>query len=502
MAGIGVAVMRGDLERKLAAETENFNRQTRDYTRTLDALGGRVTADPCSDTHLKWLRQIAFLPDGIHEIMYAPGGHIRCTVSAGSLDDAIPLGNPDFSLAPNGDGRMWLDRDLTALGFEGMTGTLLGVNDYIVVVPPPGLSTPMTGWIDYQIVYRGEDGRIWHRLGSRDLYSAVSGAIDAEPWNMPTPHGFAVFGCNELQTSCIALTAPIAPVIRNSSAQIVGAVIFAALIAGFATLLTRGLLERIWSLPHRFRRRLSAETVECHYQPLLDLHEDRIAGIEVLARWRDDDGTLIYPDTFLPIIEERRLHRTFTRHVVNRAFDDLCSFPAGPTPLLVHFNIFPGEFSVDWMLALFEGFLADSRFTVVVELVESDLLPIERTRAAIEQLREAGILTFIDDFGEGYSSIAYLAGLGTYGVKLDRSFGLAPEGSLMDAMLSSAVDMVAKTGQMLVVEGVETATRLASLKANNKVDMAQGYFISRPIEIGALRTLLTVRDFWPASKAA
>jgi EAL domain-containing protein (putative c-di-GMP-specific phosphodiesterase class I) len=125
---------------------------------------------------------------------------------------------------------------------------------------------------------------------------------------------------------------------------------------------------------------------------------------------------------------------------------------------------------------------------LAVEIVENDMLP-EKASAEIEALREAGIGTYIDDFGTAYANIRTLADLPVEGVKLDRSFALAPDDSLLANLLGHAIEMIRATGRMIVVEGVETAARMALLKDAN-VDRVQGFFISKPLDIAAFVTFL------------
>jgi sensor c-di-GMP phosphodiesterase-like protein len=491
LVGGGAVGIQRNLDRRLDRELFGLNDFMLRIGHTMDALRTKPNTPPCSDSFIKWMHRVAFLPDGVHEIIYVEDGQMVCSVAAGKLAEPIPLDEPDYLGPPDGSHRIWLERDLGMLGFPGVVATFISVDNFILVVPIPGLSTAPPGHMEYEIVNRALDGTVWHVDGAYGLYDAVSGVSDNLSVDRASPTGFTALGCVK-QTFCVVFSEPLAPLLKAASPVIFGGVVLAVLLAGVLANIVRNYLAKEWGLPARIRYRLSVETVVCHYQPLLDLHEERICGVEVLARWRDDDGALIYPDQFLPIIEQSGLQYAFTRHIVDRAYRELSALTDFPEPLTVHFNIFPCDFDPDGMLELFEDFLAEkSRFTVVIELIESDALPIDRARDTVDRLKQAGILTFIDDFGAGYSSIGYLAGLGTHGVKLDRSFGLAPEGSLTDAIFTSAIDMVAKTGQTIVVEGVETASRLASLKENKAVRIAQGYFISRPLDIDSLKVLLS-----------
>ena len=97
-------------------------------------------------------------------------------------------------------------------------------------------------------------------------------------------------------------------------------------------------------------------------------------------------------------------------------------------------------------------------------------------------------------FGEFVALMAMmmsLAALSIDGVKLDRSFAMAPDHSVMSTMLAHAIDLVQASGRSLVVEGVETMDRLNALRATGMVDFAQGYGISRPLLIGPFIDYLT-----------
>jgi len=503
LAGAGIYAIQFDLNQRATSEAAALNDFTRGMNDTIEALSSPPDAEPCSEPFVTWMRRVAFLPDGIHEIIYAPRNEMLCSVSIGRFETPVPLGQADFSILPKDMARVWLNRDLAQLGFPGMAATYASAFDFVLVVPDVELAVPVPDWVSYEIVNISHDGTIWHRKGRHGLYSHATGLPEANALDTPFAAGWSATSCDLTRSTCLALNAPFALLIDRLGTIIAGGIALAVLIASALTMLTRPLVEKAWSLPSRLLKNLSAQSIRCRYQPLLDLTTDRIWGVEVLARWQDDDGALVAPDLFLPIIVKHGLQRRLTRLVVDRAHRELSALPPGKQPLKVHFNIFPCEFDFDWMMELFKNFLKDaSRFEIVIELVESDALPIESTRQVVVRLRDSGIRTFIDDFGEGYSSIGYLAGLGTSGVKLDRSFGQSPEGSLMEAMMMSAIEMVDKTGQTLVVEGVETASRLAALKRSGKVDVAQGFFLSRPIPAEDLRPILIEGRLWSAREAA
>jgi EAL domain-containing protein (putative c-di-GMP-specific phosphodiesterase class I) len=250
-------------------------------------------------------------------------------------------------------------------------------------------------------------------------------------------------------------------------------------------------LARYWSFEARFTRRLNPQSIVVAYQPLVDLKTDDIVGVEVLARWRDVDGTLVAPSRFIDIVARSGRTGEFTQMVVDRAYAELSEHIGRDTPLEVSFNVFASDFDSAGLLKTFGNFLGEpQRFRPAVELVENHDIDYESAQCTIEALAAAGVRTFIDDFGTGYSSIERVARLAVHGVKLDRSFAMSPPDSVMGRMLVQVIEIIKTTGRLIIVEGVETLARLNVLRATGLVDYVQGYVISRPLDINELTALL------------
>ncbi len=497
----GGAYVEARLRQQVEEQTVQFETADTTLYKTFEAMSSDSSLAPCSDAFLAYMRRVAFLPDGVHELLYARGNRILCSVTQGRLASPVDLGKPDMR-AFDGVRAAWFDRDLDMLGFPGLTGSFLQLGNFMLVAPPPRITAALPAWMRAEVISRSNTGRWWHRGGQFGLYRDAF-AADATAAPSMADWSFHAFGCERTGTTCVQLAAPLPLLIAHGGSTILMALAGCLLVAAILAALADTHLDRLSSLPNRFRRRLSAQTIICHYQPILSLAGDRIDTVEVLARWRDVDGTIVPPNDFLPVVEHHNLNHVFTQLVVEKALADLQTLPQRDAPLRVHFNIFPRDFDAEWLLALFAPFrpLRD-RFTVVVELVESDSLPLEKTRDTVEILRRQGIETYIDDFGAGFSNINYLGCLSIAGVKLDRSFGMAPEGSLMASLLTSAAAMIKKAGFALLVEGVETAHRLQTLRKSGIVDQVQGYEISRPLTIAALRGFLQEHEVQRSDRAA
>jgi len=263
-------------------------------------------------------------------------------------------------------------------------------------------------------------------------------------------------------------------------------------------------LREYWSFEARFLRRLDTQSVLVLYQPIVDINSDQVACVEALARWVDVDGTVVSPVNFIDIVAKANRTAEFTQMVADRAFADLNEHPPCAHPLEINFNVFACDFDSGLLLKIFAKFLNQPhRFRVAIELIEFHDIDLEKAQATVEALAAAGVKTYIDDFGTGYSSIERVARLPVDGVKLDRSFAMSPPDSIMGRMLVQVIEMVKTTGRSIIVEGVESLTRLNLLRATGIVGYVQGYVIAPPLEIEALRAfMLRGNAAWKADDVA
>lgn len=436
-----------------------------------------LTAAPCTGEFNNQLRRIAYLPDRLSEFLYAPDGQVVCSVSIHRFETAINLGEPDIVRA---NGKLWVNRDLAFLGLEGERGSIVLRGAVAAVVPVEAANFSTPDWLAVEGVMRSDTGQWWHRGGIEGTYHYVS----SEPESWFLGDDLSTVNCGPLGLHCVAARIDFWSLVKSYQPLIEAAT---ALMLLLAVLLAREfdkLMRRYWSFDARVRRYLNAESVVCAYQPLMSLDNGEITGCEVLARWRDIDGSVVFPDRFLHLIENENMTMHFTELVAQRACSELSELLPQGRRLQVNFNIFPRDLDHQRLLAIYSGFLAQpERFDVVLEIIESDEIP-PNAQHEIEMLRAHGVKTYIDDFGTGYSNMQSLAALSVDGVKLDRAFAMAADDTMMARMLHHAIDMIHATGRVMVVEGVETGERLALLRQlTARIDFVQGYYISKPLQI-------------------
>ena len=499
-AGFGLHQVQVQLEAAAAAQLKKSATTAEAVQALFVELEDKVTAQACSPAFLSQMRLVAMRPDGINEMIYMPNGIPVCSANFAQFDTQINLGPPEATEFSDRLSALWLHQPLDDLGYPGMVGTLLRHGDFAVIVPA-GTNEPQLAWAEQAVALKLSDGRL-KRVD-----------VAATPWPFDAsgvPHGSPDellprlwhVRCQTDGNVCVSQTTSIAIVLNQFGEWIWFGLIVSALAAAWLSGLAHGMLRHYFAFEARFLRNFTADRIICTYQPVLDMATGRINGCEVLVRWRDLDDRVVFPDQFLPIIEKRGMTVALTRFVIDRAHAELTANMPPQRPLQVNFNVCPRDLDAATLLPLFNRFDLDTgRFRIVVEIVETEAFDFEKVSRAIDELRRVGIGCYLDDFGRGFSSLHSLAGLSVDGVKLDRSFSMAADASLLGQMLPEALAMVRHAGRKTIVEGVETEDRLRMLRATGLVDFVQGYLISRPVPIQRFVQVLTEHDVAPRQPA-
>lgn len=233
--------------------------------------------------------------------------------------------------------------------------------------------------------------------------------------------------------------------------------------------------------------------VECnqfvlYYQPQIDIPTGNIVGLEALVRWQHPERGLIFPDDFIPRLENLGLIDRLGWIVVNRGLAEINEFAdtAGITPTLsinisalsLHDLKFPDS------LASLIATHGVSPEKVVLEITESGLVQqLTRALDVLVRLRLKQVQLSIDDFGTGYSMMHQLQNIPATELKIDRSFVQNMHSRDSDRiMVQKTIEIGHELGMKVIAEGVETSEQLAFLRSNG-CDLAQGYLYSRPLPV-------------------
>jgi EAL domain-containing protein (putative c-di-GMP-specific phosphodiesterase class I) len=231
-----------------------------------------------------------------------------------------------------------------------------------------------------------------------------------------------------------------------------------------------------------------------HYQPVVGVDQRRVVGLEALVRWEHPLLGTVPPDEFIGLAEEDGLIVPLERWVLARATADGAALQAEGYDLNLGVNISnrhlqAGCLAPDVAAALAASGLPPHR--LVLEITESVLLDGDDGLAAdLATVREMGCTLALDDFGRGWSSLAYLARLPVSILKMDREFvGDIERDPRTRALVGSVTELGRTLGMDVVAEGVETAGQATVLQELG-CDFLQGFLISRPVPIEALRAAI------------
>jgi len=231
----------------------------------------------------------------------------------------------------------------------------------------------------------------------------------------------------------------------------------------------------------RIRAALKQENFLLEFQPIHSLESDSVTHYECLIRMRGGDGTLYYPDDFIPVAEAMGLIHQIDLWVVNRSFD-LMSMMA--PDISISINLSGNIFLDQNLFPLVEKKLAQTGIEphrIVFEITETSAISnFEQTKEMVERLRSLGCRFALDDFGAGFNSYSYLKHFPVDILKIDGGFITNLINDSVDQLLvKSMIDIAHSLGKKTVAEFVENQSTMDLLRSYG-VDFVQGYLIGKP----------------------
>jgi diguanylate cyclase (GGDEF)-like protein len=219
------------------------------------------------------------------------------------------------------------------------------------------------------------------------------------------------------------------------------------------------------------------------YQPIVDLDDDRLIGVEALVRWAHPERGPLPPGEFIPLAERSGLVVPLGRWVLRQACRDFVTWSARDgAPAVLNVNVSARELREPGFAAEVAAVLARTGMPahrLVLEVTETAVVELGTAVTNLRALRELGVRISLDDFGTGHSTFTLLQNLAVDELKLDRSFTQAD--ATGEPTVAAAVWQLARVfGLDVVAEGVETPQQAARLRQLG-YQAAQGYHFARPM---------------------
>ncbi|CAB1367823.1 sensor domain-containing protein [Denitratisoma oestradiolicum] len=251
---------------------------------------------------------------------------------------------------------------------------------------------------------------------------------------------------------------------------------------------------RFFNLENRLRAALDQGELVLHYQPLVDLRQRAVVGMEALVRWNDPEQGMIAPGEFIPVAEETGLILPLGEWVLREAMRQNRVWQEQGYPLLpISVNLSPRQFRQRGLVETIRAILAETgqpARLLELEITEGALMQeVGETLSKLEELAAMGVRLTIDDFGTGYSSLSYLKRFPVHKLKVDQSFTRDLCEDREDAAIAAAIIGLAHSLELdILAEGVETAEQLSMLMGYG-CHKFQGYYFSRPLAPSQTDTL-------------
>lgn len=430
----------------------------------------------CSSDDLDFMRRAVFANFWIKEVgILGPDDRLMCNhlgdmTPVRRLSDTFPTANPNLHLQvveARADGRRGLMLVLDAGG--GVRLDAIIPSDAIVAgLLPSYLADTAVGMVtlaDGTVIGRfAQAGRL-----ESDRNSGPTVLASAQSTRFPVQMQLgAPFGAFRVQQSDLLLLA-------TAGGGLISTMIFALFLY-----VLRGPPTEV----ARMREALARGEFIPFYQPVIDIETGRLAGCEVLIRWRKGDGTVITPDAFISRAEESGLAWPMTLALMRRVRADLDEVFGERPWLKIGINLFNAHFSTLRTARDVANIFGNSHIKtsqLVFELTEREPLgDVRRARVVIRRLQELGAKVALDDAGTGHAGLAYLHQLGVDVVKIDKLFvdtiTMGTPTPIIDSLIRLGHDLKME----VVAEGVETFEQLDFLRAQG-ADQAQGYLFSPPL---------------------
>ena len=260
-----------------------------------------------------------------------------------------------------------------------------------------------------------------------------------------------------------------------------------------------------WQLYSPFRDRHTRERLELmedvrgaigrselvlFYQPKLDVASGIITGVEALVRWQHPTRGLLTPDRFLSLFEQSGMMGPLAMSVLELAMAQQAAWARDGINISMAVNLSAANLADEQLPEkvndVFDRLDVDPA-NVVLEITEDGLMvDAELSLQILERLHAGGVQLSVDDYGTGFSSLAYLRDLPVHELKLDRAFlAAAANDDRAVAIIRSTIDLAHALKLRIVAEGVETPANLA-LISELGCDTAQGYLLGKPLPAGLL----------------
>ena len=444
---------------------------------------------PCSPEDIALLRRLTFSARFLKDVGRIDTHSFFCSATTGKLPKPVPLLTPDFTLGSN----IRIYKNYPLVVPAGDHGEISSNGNSDVVIAPDNFSGFPQKPVHYTV---GVAGPSLQNPARKTFLTTVAKAEPVPPGVLESRNTVYAAGilfrarCSHQYAVCAVADISLGELWQENRLLLDGYMIAggAAGISCATVLLTMGRKRR--SHTNQLKRAILMDKLSVVYQPIVELSTHRIVGAEALARWIDEDGESIRPETIIQLAEAEGFVSEITRFILTRALEEVSSVFANNPSFQLSINLAPSDLADPRLLLLLDERIDGTIVrpaNVAFELSERATSDRETAIASIRRLRERGHATYIDEFGTGYSNLAYLTELHVDGIKINRSFISTIGAGDITASIVPQILAVAKALNLtVVVQGIEREDQAAYFATNDARILGQGWFFGLPVSAKGL----------------
>ncbi len=244
----------------------------------------------------------------------------------------------------------------------------------------------------------------------------------------------------------------------------------------------------LWQMATQAQFAIEREELQLQYQPVIEIQNDRVVGVEALLRWNHPQHGSISPGEFIPVMEETGVITMIGEWVLKEACMQVCQWKAqlpSSSPIKLNVNLSARQLAQHNLAQQVQSILMETGFSpeeLRLEITETAIMhnSVEAIKV-LKELRALRVGLCIDDFGIGYSSLSRLQQLPIDILKIDRSFvqNIGAKGENTE-IVRTIIDLADNLSMGIVAEGVETKAQLEGLR-DLGCDHIQGFYFAKPM---------------------
>jgi sensor c-di-GMP phosphodiesterase-like protein len=453
-----------------------------EYSNELNTI--RHTFNPskyefCSHDEIVEMQKMTFQSLQVKEIGRTHAGKFYCSAFLGRLDP--PKDMPPLTMTLSDGTHVYNDVVLTFAGRA--RGTILEANDVDVVLSPNAFDHWDRPHVRYMVASVNPATQQMTTIAGESLPVDLKWVLAQQ--NTQIAGELYRAHCSRTSDVCIVTAESSKDVLSSSRTLLLE---YAGLggLAGFGLGLAvaQFCLQQI-GLAKQLHRAVRKGELELVYQPILKLPSRACAGAEALARWSDAEGKPVAPDLFVRIAEERGFIGEITAFVIRRSLEEVGDILRRDPSLTLSINIAASDLEDDALFEHLEKHVSQKGIPprqIALELTERSTTHPKILRDAVERLHRKGYQVHIDDFGTGFSSLAYLHELDVDAIKVDRTFTQTIGTDAVTASILPQILALAESMQVeVIVEGVETEEQASYLISTGRRMQVQGWCFGKPV---------------------